>query len=128
MQALVVVVPHVVPAERDGWKDSYGKVCWIGMPTTGWMQEVRVHGRTRQNEAGARVESNAGSSYREQLPGDGCSTRGIDGTTIGRLDDVTGISNVAGAGCAGAATYRIAVGPREGGKVFTLQTIASAVG
>ena len=34
-----------------------------------------------------------------------------------------GRTNVAGAGCAGAATYRIAVGPQQGRKVFTLQTL-----
>ncbi len=36
-----------------------------------------------------------------------------------------GRTNAAGAGCAGAATYRIAVGPQQGRKVFTLQTIPS---
>ena len=34
-----------------------------------------------------------------------------------------GRTNAAGAGCAGAATYRIAVGPQQGRKVFTLQTL-----
>ena len=37
-----------------------------------------------------------------------------------------GRTNVAGAGCAGATTYRIAVGPQQGRKVFTLQTLPAS--
>jgi len=68
----------------------------------------------------------AGARCRKQLSDRGCRGRRSAESTLGAFHDVHGSTNVAGGRMPGAATYRIAVGPHQGRKVFTLQTLADS--
>jgi len=77
-------------------------------------------GRTKQEPESRATQ---GAVAENSLSRWGCCRSGTAGSAAGAFHDVHGRTNTASAGCAGAATYRVAVGPQQGRKVFTLQTL-----